>query len=838
MAKYNLKGSGKVYTLTDNADTVKLKGKYNTVLARKGNDVITVSAGTRHIIYGEAGNDTIVVKKGAGTGNKIYGNAGNDTIKALESTKKITIYGGDGTDIIYGGSGSDILYGQAGKDKLYGGAGADYLYGGSGNDKLYGGAGKDTFVYSDGKDTIYDYETGKDTIKLVDKRLKDCVVRGKDVQLTLKEGGLITVKNAAGKQIKLIDESGQNHYLTPVSQQSVIEQVMKSLDNATTTAAAVAVNTAVNKASGGAFGTYFALIMHFIYDVKNYGGTEKSEYGEGWDWKLDESSNKYKQIPMPGTDKFLKDFCGIDLTNDDTGSMSGYDVGGTKVKTAESIMPGKELLADAEYPTSGTTTINGLTIHWPDKNSLSSSQQLVVAGLYSYLAKAALDLVKESYEISYADSDVPSDLSHMKLSFFYNSAGPVATAGATQLNINMYYFNDLDDNNWNWNNLGRSLAHEFTHGVMNANLDPWLWYNLGTDNRFAWLVEGLAELTQGLDDIRLKDICELSQVSNASELERVLGNYSSDVNNYHYAAGYMLLRYLAKQVADNSWHSKLPQGITGDTYLTNVTISSEAKGTFDVLYYGNRIKIINFDKDTHNVKVWANELQNIIYVDGTENTVNGDDGDDVIIIEGGNKHTVSGGQGIDHITVGEDTGKDIKAYGDAGDDVIRAWNRKGVIINGGSGNDTLYGGSGKDEIYGDAGDDTLYGNAGSDTMYGSEGNDYLSGGAGNDRLYGDEGDDIMEGGSGKNTFLGGAGKDCFRFFSTTGKSSDTVLDYKAGLDIIEFGDNNLSIASSEVKEGNVTLHMNGGGTINILNAAGQEITFYSKEQSTFTRIFS
>ena len=108
----------------------------------------------------------------------------------------------------------------------------------------------------------------------------------------------------------------------------------------------------------------------------------------------------------------------------------------------------------------------------------------------------------------------------------------------------------------------------------------------------------------------------------------------------------------------------------------------------------------------------------------------------------------------------------------------------GVIINGGCGNDTLYGGSGKDEIY------------------------------------------------------VGAGKDCFRFFSTTGKSSDTVLDYKAGLDIIEFGDNNLSIASSEVKEGNVTLHMNGGGTINILNAAGQEITFYCKEQSTFTRIFS
>ena len=45
-------------------DVIKVYGKSNTIKARNGNDQITVYAGTGHKIYGDAGADTIVVKKG------------------------------------------------------------------------------------------------------------------------------------------------------------------------------------------------------------------------------------------------------------------------------------------------------------------------------------------------------------------------------------------------------------------------------------------------------------------------------------------------------------------------------------------------------------------------------------------------------------------------------------------------------------------------------------------------------------------------------------------------------------------------------------------------------
>lgn len=38
-------------------------------------------------------------------------------------------------------------------------------------------------------------------------------------------------------------------------------------------------------------------------------------------------------------EKFLKDYCGIDLSNTDTGAITGADAGGSKVKTAASIVP-------------------------------------------------------------------------------------------------------------------------------------------------------------------------------------------------------------------------------------------------------------------------------------------------------------------------------------------------------------------------------------------------------------------------------------------------------------------------------------------------------------------
>lgn len=96
---------------TTAAAAIKVTESDVTVNAEAGNDTITISSGNRNIIHGDEGNDTIVIEKNAGTGNKIYGDAGDDTVKAQESSKSVTIYGGDGKDTIYGSIGDDILYG-------------------------------------------------------------------------------------------------------------------------------------------------------------------------------------------------------------------------------------------------------------------------------------------------------------------------------------------------------------------------------------------------------------------------------------------------------------------------------------------------------------------------------------------------------------------------------------------------------------------------------------------------------------------------------------------------------------------------------------------------------
>ena len=62
---------------------------------------------------------------------------------------------------------------------------------------------------------------------------------------------------------------------------------------------------------------------------------------------------------------FLKDYCGIDLDNLDTGSLLGYDASKTVVKTAKSVIPEGGSTRFWYYPDSDRTSINGLEVVWP-----------------------------------------------------------------------------------------------------------------------------------------------------------------------------------------------------------------------------------------------------------------------------------------------------------------------------------------------------------------------------------------------------------------------------------------------------------------------------------------
>lgn len=97
------------------------------------------------------------------------------------------------------------------------------------------------------------------------------------------------------------------------------------------------------------------------------------------------------------------------------------------------------------------------------------------------------------------------------------------------------------------------------------------------------------------------------------------------------------------------------------------------------------------------------------------------------------------------------TGNDVIDFSTATTSVlVNAGTGKDTII-GGSGNDILNGGAGNDTLNGNAGDDELSGGSGSDTLNGGLGNDNLFGGSGNDLLLSDAGDDLLDGGTGVDT---------------------------------------------------------------------------------------
>jgi Ca2+-binding RTX toxin-like protein len=104
-----------------------------------------------------SGNGGVIVRinnvaskpQGAGSRIIIFGNGGNDTITVTNSLRiPVQLYGGEGNDYLAGGSSADMIDGGEGTDRILGGGGADLLIGGAGHDRIYGGAGNDV-IYGD-----------------------------------------------------------------------------------------------------------------------------------------------------------------------------------------------------------------------------------------------------------------------------------------------------------------------------------------------------------------------------------------------------------------------------------------------------------------------------------------------------------------------------------------------------------------------------------------------------------------------------------------------------------------------------------------------------------------
>lgn len=251
----------------------------------------------------------------------------------------------------------------------------------------------------------------------------------------------------------------------------------------------------------------------------------------------------------------LLEVCGINLNNDDTGSITGLDAGSEQTKTAESVVPEEKAFYGGN--TKGSSFIRGLTVNWPD--DISDDMQKAVAGaLDSQWLSNCMWLVDESFAINFwekgtsvrsIDVKFEDDASSDNLAYVRNYYNDGVTS-KLELTVNMHYYNNLDltdkngavKDNPNQLYLDRTLAHEMTHAIMAANIKNF-------NELPKYIKEGMAELVHGIDDYRKGKIQSLA--NDPDTLKDVLEHSGAPSDDSAYAAGYMVLRYMAKEAANS-----------------------------------------------------------------------------------------------------------------------------------------------------------------------------------------------------------------------------------------------------------------------------------------------
>lgn len=91
----------------------------------------------------------------------------------------------------------------------------------------------------------------------------------------------------------------------------------------------------------------------------------------------------------PSNVVFYKNYCGIDLNNADTGSITGSDAWGGDEETAETIVPEGESTNFWYYPASGSSVIDGLTVEWPSFDRPDAGFRFQVGTKANQIVKAA-----------------------------------------------------------------------------------------------------------------------------------------------------------------------------------------------------------------------------------------------------------------------------------------------------------------------------------------------------------------------------------------------------------------------------------------------------------------
>ena len=588
---------------------------------------------------------------------------------------------------------------------------------------------------------------------------------------------------------------------TTKTQQEIIKRFMRALDM-TNASGRKALDAAVNYATGGYYSDFQAAADQVVADCKDL-----------------------------GADNFLLEKCGINLNNTDVGAITGADAGGSKIKTADSIVPESGKLdttfSDTSFEIYGVTFRPGST--------LSSSNRIYMwRALKTWWAREGLKLNEESFGFSFNDTDAAAkeiivnfkNENSRNYFAYVEGINKVSGRSVVKLFINEACFKTFAAGDVNGQSskyptfcLDRTLAHEFTHALMMAKVN-----NYGKLPTF--LKEGLGELTRGIDDLRGSVIKTVAK--NPSTLKKILNVEKNITGVNAYVGGYIFLRWLAKQGAQNylSTYDDETATLSGKT----LTLAENFSGkTLDLDDYSSKIKTVRASALDAGILIYGNDNANFL-------------------IGGSGNDTLIGGKGDDSLKGGD--GKNIFVYSE-GDDIIldcsaddkisltaaindTTLDGSNVVFKIGSGSLTVKDGAGKTLNVITSGGErystvlggstlTLTNSATSPVTLGSaikiadasarSKAIQITGNAKANSITGGKGNDTLAGGNGSDTFIYTAGDDLITDYSTDDKISlaaainDTTLD---GSDVI-----------FSTRKGSLTIKDGKGKTLNVITAGGE-----------------
>ena len=445
-----------------------------------------------------------------------------------------------------------------------------------------------------------------------------------------------------------------------ITQQSAIKRLMKVLDDSSIVGG-WALDEAVHDASHGRFKNTADLIAWFNNDCRSYSAT-----GD------DYSANNRKA-------DFLQEYCGINLRNEDTGAITGFDTEGSAVeKNAHSIVP------DTNDGNSSGYTIPGITFAYPGysediavyrayrdrsgkqpyagyTDQMIKKMQQIAGGIHFHWARNALELIEKSYGISLTEAG--SLVNRINFNFTYDFNSTLGyTAGSVDrerrsidVTINLrHYLNASGEDGMEpdtENMLDRLLAHELVHAVMTANI-------ASDRNLPHFLKEGLAELVHGADDTRSGSILKIVDKDNTSGRSKAFALTQDEYNPECYPGGYALMRYFAKQSAD---YDRVKAGSSWDAVNRCVVLDSSFTGRYDFRRLSTNVKRVDASSVTAYISIIANNDQGQTFFAGTGGTwFNSGDKNDVFY----------GGAGVDTINFAGTDGEDTVYNFESGKDIL------------------------------------------------------------------------------------------------------------------------------------------------------------------------